>query len=111
MICVMRSHRHQMQLERQLRLWVSRNAIVPLALVRRRGATKKQLIELGGTVEFGGDSADLKVGGEWSVQEECNICLETICKGDTLRRLPCPHVFHRDCVDHWLCTNAVCPMC
>lgn len=35
-------------------------------------------------------------------QVECAICLSDFAKGDTVRILPCQHIFHLDEVDAWL---------
>ena len=43
--------------------------------------------------------------------EQCGICLMEYQKGDLLRTLPCLHVFHAKCVDHWLKQKALCPQC
>jgi len=46
---------------------------------------------------------------------DCGVCLETIAKGQTFRRLPCSssfnHCFHKPCIDRWLNTSRTCPMC
>jgi hypothetical protein len=42
---------------------------------------------------------------------ECAICLETFEAGIMRKTLPCLHGFHQACVDKWLRTNAVCPIC
>ena len=46
-------------------------------------------------------------------EEDCCICLDTLCAGDLTRRLPCGHkAFHQSCIDEWLGQGAaVCPMC
>mgnify|MGYP001046784046 CR=1 FL=1 len=41
----------------------------------------------------------------------CAICIGDFAPGDELRRLPCQHDFHTDCVDKWLAVNATCPLC
>lgn len=45
----------------------------------------------------------------------CSICLQEYRQGEELRVLPhCrprPHMFHRQCCDTWLETNASCPLC
>ena len=41
----------------------------------------------------------------------CVICLDDFESGQTIRRLPCNHSFHSECVDTWLRKNATCPNC
>ena len=56
---------------------------------------------------------------EPSPPPSCVICLENFCDGDTLRSLPCGHLFHVGCIDHWLlgtysedeCFTTGCPTC
>ncbi|XP_034938218.1 uncharacterized protein [Chelonus insularis] len=43
--------------------------------------------------------------------EKCTICLSEFEDLESVRRLPCMHLFHIDCVDQWLCTNKRCPIC
>lgn len=43
--------------------------------------------------------------------EPCVICRDDIKVGDVCRRLPCLHLFHRDCIDHWIGVKANCPLC
>ncbi|KAL8566460.1 hypothetical protein ACOMHN_015096 [Nucella lapillus] len=43
--------------------------------------------------------------------EKCTICLSEFEEGEDVRRLPCMHLFHMDCVDQWLSTNKNCPIC
>ncbi|KAJ7955482.1 RING/U-box superfamily protein [Quillaja saponaria] len=42
---------------------------------------------------------------------ECAICIaEFEVKGEAAK-LPCLHVYHRDCISKWLQRNPSCPMC
>ncbi|KAK9116837.1 hypothetical protein Sjap_015784 [Stephania japonica] len=41
----------------------------------------------------------------------CQICLENMEIGSEVTRMPCSHVFHWGCIDKWLGTNHVCPLC
>jgi len=41
----------------------------------------------------------------------CQICRCEFELGDSLRRLPCMHPFHTDCVTPWLGSKGVCPTC
>ncbi|XP_067615222.1 uncharacterized protein [Eurosta solidaginis] len=43
--------------------------------------------------------------------EKCAICLSLFEIDNDVRRLPCMHLFHTDCVDQWLVTNKHCPIC
>ena len=45
-------------------------------------------------------------------QSTCNICLEELKEGDTIRKLNhCSHTFHKDCIDEWLSRVPACPIC
>ena len=33
---------------------------------------------------------------------QCRLCLQVYTVGQFVRKLPCSHVFHRDCIDRWL---------
>ena len=35
----------------------------------------------------------------------CSVCLCDLEQGDSCRRLPCLHMFHKDCIDDWLKRN------
>ncbi|KAJ3701212.1 hypothetical protein LUZ61_004917 [Rhynchospora tenuis] len=60
-------------------------------------------------------SADRSVGPSeetYSTSPECSICLSSIEEGEQVRQLPnCRHMFHKECIDVWLSTNASCPVC
>ncbi|KAF7253916.1 hypothetical protein EYD10_00975 [Varanus komodoensis] len=43
--------------------------------------------------------------------ENCAICIENYKPKETVRILPCKHVFHRHCIDPWLLEHRTCPMC
>jgi E3 ubiquitin-protein ligase BIG BROTHER-like protein len=44
--------------------------------------------------------------------QACNVCIENYQLGDTVVTLPCVHVFHQNCIKHWLCNEKVtCPVC
>lgn len=43
--------------------------------------------------------------------QECSICLETVDSGTCVRQLPCEHRYHLECLDTWLKTSVICPLC
>ena len=62
------------------------------------------------------DSSTELPGGDHNVSQahsihQCSICLEPYQDGDDLRTVLCLHQFHKHCIDRWLRTNGVCPIC
>mmetsp|Transcript_54329 Transcript_54329/g.101864 ORF Transcript_54329/g.101864 Transcript_54329/m.101864 type:complete len:228 (+) Transcript_54329:34-717(+) len=43
--------------------------------------------------------------------QDCAICLDSFQVGDSVRILPCFHMFHKACVDQWLTSSQLCPIC
>ncbi|XP_065837991.1 uncharacterized protein [Oscarella lobularis] len=43
--------------------------------------------------------------------KQCVVCMTDFVEGEDIRRLPCFHTFHIACIDPWLKTNRVCPVC
>lgn len=44
------------------------------------------------------------------VDDLCAVCIDEI--KDSVRKLPCGHIFHSQCIEQWLTTHhASCPMC
>lgn len=41
----------------------------------------------------------------------CPICLMQIDKKDIVRKTPCTHSFHSNCIDSWCAKNLNCPVC
>ncbi|KAH8654288.1 hypothetical protein BGZ61DRAFT_373715, partial [Ilyonectria robusta] len=54
-----------------------------------------------------GSSADRS-----STFHPCVICLQTLQERDTVRHLPCGHIFHSNCITKWfLKQHDTCPVC
>ena len=42
----------------------------------------------------------------------CAVCTEEFKEEENMIKLPvCHHLFHRSCIESWLLTKAVCPLC
>lgn len=41
----------------------------------------------------------------------CPICMEEFKVGEEINVLPCGHLYHLTCVEHWLRDNGTCPTC
>ena len=54
---------------------------------------------------------DVKDKDENDCNVKCLVCQFAYEKDECLRRLPCGHCFHRDCVDQWLLSKDFCPYC
>ena len=70
-----------------------------------------------GTSSAAADAPSTSSGGATSgvrvedTTDKCTICLSDFEEGEDVRRLPCMHLFHVECVDQWLKTNKCCPIC
>ncbi|KAH7282168.1 hypothetical protein KP509_35G016200, partial [Ceratopteris richardii] len=54
----------------------------------------------------------VKVDPNSKADLECEICIDTIEAGSQATQLPCQHLFHRDCIIHWLSNRTnTCPLC
>lgn len=42
---------------------------------------------------------------------KCVICCEEFQLGQNVIKMPCDHIFERECVEPWLKTNNTCPVC
>ncbi|BAM40346.1 uncharacterized protein TOT_020000605 [Theileria orientalis strain Shintoku] len=41
----------------------------------------------------------------------CSVCLEEYQEGVEIKRLPCTHFYHKNCIDLWLNKSTICPIC
>jgi len=64
------------------------------------GLTKQQINRLPS------QSLDQTLAGD-----TCPVCLEELATNNEVRRLPCLHVLHKECIDPWLKNNKECPIC
>ena len=46
-----------------------------------------------------------------SEKKNCVICLEDFKNKDKAIILPCIHLFHKNCINNWLKTKNICPIC
>ena len=42
---------------------------------------------------------------------DCIICMENFSENELVKQLPCGHIFHGECIDHWLEQEKTCPFC
>mmetsp|Transcript_12630 Transcript_12630/g.35514 ORF Transcript_12630/g.35514 Transcript_12630/m.35514 type:complete len:92 (-) Transcript_12630:189-464(-) len=72
--------------------------------MHRLKATRKGKEALEGVDECPNDSS------VW-LTDSCTVCLGDFEGEDIVRRLPCQHLFHTNCVDIWLESTGTCPTC
>lgn len=45
-------------------------------------------------------------------ESRCTVCLEELSVGSKMKRMPCSHVFHQECITQWLQNSShMCPVC
>lgn len=42
--------------------------------------------------------------------DPCAICQDTMLAGEGIRRMPCGHVFHAECIGRWMRVKLTCPL-
>ncbi|XP_002511547.2 E3 ubiquitin-protein ligase RNF181 [Ricinus communis] len=52
-----------------------------------------------------------KIKADGSTEQQCIICLEELLIGSEVTRLPCLHVYHKQCIINWLQKSRFCPLC
>ncbi|GLJ23805.1 hypothetical protein SUGI_0451680 [Cryptomeria japonica] len=41
----------------------------------------------------------------------CSVCQEKMVEGETMKKMPCKHEYHEECIDKWLAFSNFCPLC
>ena len=42
---------------------------------------------------------------------QCGICMDTFVENEKIKKLPCDHIFHTECMSQWIQTQKTCPFC
>ena len=79
--------------------------IAKCAIMKSQHNLEKGILEKLLKIKF-----DIKMFGQG---KECAICIVSLKQDDLIISLPCDprHYFHVDCINEWLKTNSVCPIC
>lgn len=58
-------------------------------------------------------SASVQCDNNHNVMDNCSICFSTFADKEMVRRLPCFHLYHKDCIDQWFRSGhrKLCPIC
>ncbi|XP_042420819.1 E3 ubiquitin-protein ligase RING1-like [Zingiber officinale] len=56
---------------------------------------------------------DIKISRELLASDEakCSVCMDTFEMGIEAKKMPCKHIFHKDCILPWLELHNSCPVC
>ncbi|EXB51374.1 E3 ubiquitin-protein ligase ATL76 [Morus notabilis] len=74
----------------------------------RRGQRLRESNRLPPLISYGSRERRSSYGGG----DECVICLEDLEDGESCQVWPvCNHIFHTNCIDHWLKNRHTCPVC
>jgi hypothetical protein len=63
------------------------------------------------TADVVAQTVDYSTVESTSFSSSCSICLGDFHQPDCLLQLTCKHIFHRECLLHWLQTHSRCPYC
>merc|ERR1712217_435735 len=44
------------------------------------------------------------------IADVCPVCQDTMDVGESVRRLPCAHMFHAECIARWFHVKLTCPL-
>lgn len=71
------------------------------------------LFEYKTLVNNNGIAAAVTCDNNHNVMDDCSICVSTFIDKEIVRRLPCFHLFHKNCIDRWFQSNRrkLCPIC
>ena len=42
---------------------------------------------------------------------QCGICMDSFYDEEMVKKLPCGHIYHKDCLSQWMQTKNKCPFC
>lgn len=42
---------------------------------------------------------------------QCGICMDSFYDQEMVKKLPCGHIYHKDCLNQWMQTKNKCPFC
>ncbi|KAK1315680.1 E3 ubiquitin ligase BIG BROTHER [Acorus calamus] len=75
-------------------------------------------VELDKVIEYSRDREEEEVetvrydgSGAEEEEEVCPVCLKSLVIGEEIKRTPCGHLFHGECIFRWLERSRTCPMC
>ncbi|ESQ31382.1 hypothetical protein EUTSA_v10005668mg [Eutrema salsugineum] len=79
----------------------------------RRGAppAAKSAIEALETFEVGSSEVEGEGEGETATIVVCAVCKDAMVMGEIVKKLPCGHRYHGNCIVPWLGTRNSCPVC
>lgn len=69
-----------------------------------RGCTKAQIKQHTQNIPFAQLTNTLD-------QQSCTICMEPFDSDTQVQKLHCNHIYHIDCLSHWLTIRKTCPLC
>ncbi|KAJ8900717.1 hypothetical protein NDN08_000018 [Rhodosorus marinus] len=74
------------------------------------GLSKREINRIMPAYAYPGDAPPGEMEAQ-SCDEQCTVCLCEYETGELVRRLPCNHVYHKNCLDKWMVKYANCPTC